>query len=121
MCRGPDRISRSAAGPADSRFVPGLSGATRRSWWQSQTATWERHAMDVNRIRSHFDFPRTGRVVTNNAATTQPPRELVDLHRSLLPWYDNVHRGQSTASRRTTELFESSYDTIAAWLNAPSR
>jgi selenocysteine lyase/cysteine desulfurase len=28
---------------------------------------------------------------------------------------------QSTASRRTTELFESAYDTIAAWLNAPSR
>jgi selenocysteine lyase/cysteine desulfurase len=63
----------------------------------------------------------TGRVVTNNAATTQPPRELLQLYRDLAPWYDNVHRGQSTASRRTTDLFESSYDTIAAWLNAPSR
>jgi cysteine desulfurase/selenocysteine lyase len=77
--------------------------------------------MDVDRIRSHFDFVRTGRVVTNNAASTQAPRELVELYRTLLPWYENVHRGQSTASRRTTELFESAYDTIAAWLNAPSR
>jgi cysteine desulfurase/selenocysteine lyase len=77
--------------------------------------------MDLDRIRAHFDFVRTGRVVTNNAASTQPPRELIDLYRSLAPWYENVHRGQSAASRRTTELFESSYDTIASWLNAPSR
>jgi len=77
--------------------------------------------LDVDRIRQHFDFVRTGRVVTNNAASTQPPRELVDLLRTLAPWYENVHRGQSTASRYTTDLFEGSYDTIAAWLNAPSR
>ena len=63
----------------------------------------------------------TGRVVTNNAASTQPPRELLELYRRLVPGYENVHRGQSTASRRTTELFEASYDTIAGWLNAPSR
>jgi cysteine desulfurase/selenocysteine lyase len=78
-------------------------------------------SLDVARIRSHFDFARTGRVVTNNAASTQPPRELVDLYRRLVPSYENVHRGQSAASRRTTELFESAYDTVAAWLNAPGR
>lgn len=33
---------------------------------------------DVAAIRSHFDFPDLGRTVTNNAASTQPPRELVD-------------------------------------------
>src|SRR3954447_11113331 len=80
-----------------------------------------RDRLDVGRVRSHFDFPRTGRVVTNNAATTQPARELVELYRRLVPTYENVHRGQSSASRRTTEMFEESYDTIAAWLNAPSR
>lgn len=79
------------------------------------------NTFDVERLRSHFDFPRTGRVVTNNAATTQPPRELADLYRALLPRYENVHRGQSSASRHTTELFEQAYDTIAGWLNAPSR
>src|SRR5215510_14088636 len=77
--------------------------------------------LNVESVRSHFDFPRAGRVATNNAASTQPPRELVELFGRLVPWYDNVHRGQSTASRRTTELFESAYDTVARWLGAPSR
>jgi cysteine desulfurase/selenocysteine lyase len=77
--------------------------------------------LDVYAVREHFDFPATGRVALNNAATTQPPRELLELYRGLVPAYENVHRGQSSASRRTTELFEESYDTIAAWLNAPSR
>lgn len=76
--------------------------------------------MEGDRIRSHFDFVHSGRVVTNNAASTQAPRELAELYGNLLPWYDNVHRGQSAASRRTTELFEGAYDTIASWLNAPS-
>jgi cysteine desulfurase / selenocysteine lyase len=78
-------------------------------------------AVDVRSIRRHFDFPASGRVVTNDAASTQPPRELIDLYRALVPTYENVHRGQSSASRRTTQLFETSYDTIAAWLNAPGR
>jgi cysteine desulfurase/selenocysteine lyase len=78
-------------------------------------------SLDVTRIRSHFDFPAAGRVVTNNAASTQPPRELTGLLNHLTPWYENVHRGQSAASRRTTAMFEASFDTIAAWLNAPSR
>jgi cysteine desulfurase/selenocysteine lyase len=77
--------------------------------------------VDVRSIREHFDFPAAGRVALNNAASTQPPRELLDLYRDLVPTYENVHRGQSSASQRTTELFEQSYDTIAAWLNAPSR
>jgi len=77
--------------------------------------------LDVERIRSHFDFVGAGRVVTNNAASTQPPRELVELFSDLVAGYENVHRGQSSASRATTELFEGSFDTIAGWLNAPSR
>jgi cysteine desulfurase/selenocysteine lyase len=76
---------------------------------------------DVERLRAHFDFPATGRGVTNNAASTQPPRELLDLLRSVARGYENVHRGQSTASQRTTRLFESSYDTFAQWLGAPGR
>ncbi len=75
----------------------------------------------VAAVRAHFDLARSGRIVTNNAASTQPPDDLLDLFRSLVPEYENVHRGQSAASVRTTELFESSYDTIAGWLNAPSR
>ena len=78
-------------------------------------------ALDVNAIRKHFVFPGTGRIVTNNAASTQPPRELLALFESLAPAYENVHRGQSSASQTTTALFEDAYDTIARFLNAPSR
>ena len=89
--------------------------------WGGQPMRPPAAVLDVARIREHFCFPAVGRVVTNNAASTQPPRELLELYRSLAPWYENVHRGQSSASQRTTALFEESYDTIAAWLNAPSR
>ena len=37
--------------------------------------------LDVEAVRRHFVFPETGRIVTNNAASTQPPRELLDLYR----------------------------------------
>ncbi|HEY7233910.1 MAG TPA: aminotransferase class V-fold PLP-dependent enzyme [Gemmatimonadaceae bacterium] len=77
-------------------------------------------SIDVAAIREHFLFPRSGRVVTNNAASTQPPAELVDLYRALAPDYENVHRGQSDASKVTTLKFESAYDDIARFINAPS-
>ncbi len=76
--------------------------------------------LDIRAIRKHFTFPAAGRVVTNNAASTQPPRELVDLYRSLAPLYENVHRGQSRASLAMTAQFEASYDTIARFIGAPS-
>lgn len=79
------------------------------------------NALDVKAVREHFVFPRRGRIVTNNAASTQPPRELIGLYRSLAPGYENVHRGQSSASQEMTRQFEESYDTIARFLNAPSR
>jgi len=77
--------------------------------------------LDVRAVRKHFDFPRLGRVATNNAASTQSPRELLALYQSLAPGYENVHRGQSTASQQMTARFEESYDTIAAFIGAPSR
>lgn len=77
--------------------------------------------LDIDRVRRAFDFPGSGRIVTNNAASTQPPRELLRLYTDLTTSYENVHRGQSSASMRTTDLFEESFDTIAGWLGAPSR
>jgi cysteine desulfurase/selenocysteine lyase len=77
--------------------------------------------LDVRAIRRHFTFPERGRIVTNNAASTQPPRELLALHESLAPGYENVHRGQSAASRQMTAQFEASYDTIAQFIGAPGR
>jgi hypothetical protein len=40
--------------------------------------------LDVRAIRDHFAFPGLGRIVTNNAASTQPPRELVALYATQL-------------------------------------
>src|SRR5436190_1829992 len=77
--------------------------------------------LDVRAVRRHFLFPQTGRIVTNNAASTQPPRELVELYRSLAPGYENVHRGQSSASQEMTRRFEAAYDTIAQFVGAPGR
>jgi cysteine desulfurase/selenocysteine lyase len=73
---------------------------------------------DVQAIRRHFVFPAAGRLVTNNAASTQPPRALLDLHHALAPQYDNVHRGQSDASQRTTQRFEAAYDDVARFIGA---
>jgi len=78
-------------------------------------------SVDVRAIRRHFTFPEAGRIPTNNAASTQPPRELLALYQSLAPGYENVHRGQSTASQQMTALFEESYDTIAQFIGAPGR
>ncbi|MDM0111299.1 aminotransferase class V-fold PLP-dependent enzyme [Variovorax sp. J22R133] len=78
-------------------------------------------AWDVQAIRKHFVFPQAGRIATNNAASTQPPRELLGLYAALAPQYENVHRGQSSASQQTTRLFEAAYDDIARFVGARSR
>jgi cysteine desulfurase/selenocysteine lyase len=49
--------------------------------------------LDVQAIRNHFTFPEFGRIVTNNAASTQPPRELVALYQSLAPGYEMSTEG----------------------------
>ncbi len=76
---------------------------------------------DVAAIRCHFVFVPTGRIATNNAASTQVPRELLELLVALAPEYDNVHRGASSASQRMTDRFEAAYDDIAAFVGARSR
>jgi hypothetical protein len=110
-------LSISARGATEERTMPSDDIGTR-SAVGGVTASG---LVDVDAIRKHFAFPKLGRIVTNNAASTQPPRELLALWRSLAPGYDNVHRGQSSASQAMTRLFEDSYDTVAQFLGAPSR
>ena len=52
-------------------------------------------ALDIKAIREHFVFPKTDRIVTNNAASTQPPKELLELYQSLAPDYENVQIGRA--------------------------
>ena len=104
------------------RRRPGDDRAARRAFPAEPPVSRVTPApVDVHAIREHFAFPRLGRIVTNNAASTQPPDELLALYQSLAPRYENVHRGQSTASQAMTALFEESYDTIARFIGAPGR
>ncbi|MDD5566609.1 MAG: aminotransferase class V-fold PLP-dependent enzyme [Patescibacteria group bacterium] len=77
--------------------------------------------IETKKIRKFFPAIKSGRILTNNAASTQVPIQLFDLLKKLIVRYDNVHRGQSQSSILTTEEFESSYDTIAQFIGAPSR
>ena len=71
---------------------------------------------ELELIRAQFAFGDRERTVTNNAASTQPPLAVWELLRDLSETYENVHRGQSDASVRTTEAFEASFETVAAWM-----
>src|SRR6185295_19370853 len=42
-------------------------------------------------------------------------------YQALAPGYENVHRGQSSASQAMTAMLEESYDTIARFIGAPGR
>ena len=75
----------------------------------------------TRKIRKFFSAIKSGRIVSNNAASTQVPIQLLDLLKKLIVQYDNVHRGQSQASMLTTKKFEASYDTIAQFIGASSR
>jgi len=77
--------------------------------------------INTQKIRKFFPAIKAGRIISNNAASTQIPIQLLDLLKDITVQYDNVHRGQSQSSILTTERFESSYDTIAQFIGAPSR
>ena len=77
--------------------------------------------IDTKKIRKFFPAIKAGRIVSNNAASTQIPVQLLDLLKKLVVQYDNVHRGQSRSSLLTTAEFEASYDTIAQFIGATSR
>jgi cysteine desulfurase/selenocysteine lyase len=108
-------------------FMPMVASQSREAQRKGSTASsaparvMNPHAWDIDAVRSHFVFPAARRVVTNNAASTQPPRELLELIAALAPQYENVHRGQSSASQHTTALFEAAYDDIARFVGARSR
>jgi len=77
--------------------------------------------INTKKIRKFFPAIKAGRIVSNNAASTQIPFQLLDLMKKLSLDYENVHRGQSQASILTTKKFEAAYDTIADFIGAPSR
>ncbi|PCK02544.1 MAG: cysteine desulfurase CsdA [Alteromonadaceae bacterium] len=84
-------------------------------------------AFDVASVRA--DFPILDQEVNghplvylDNAATTQKPNAVID---AISHYYrfdnSNVHRGAHCLSDRATEKFENSRQTVASFLNSPSR
>lgn len=76
--------------------------------------------MNIEQIRNNFSAIRSGRIVTNNAASSQLPDSVLNLYNEIAPFYDNVHRSQSSSSKKITALFEHSYETVAAFVGARS-
>lgn len=75
--------------------------------------------MQTSRIRRYFPaIKKAKRLCTNNAASTQIPKKLLDLSRKLYLQYDNVHRGQSKASVKTPNRFEEAYKKIATFIGS---
>ncbi|WP_377274022.1 cysteine desulfurase [Peterkaempfera sp. SMS 1(5)a] len=84
--------------------------------------------LDTDAIRK--DFPVLQRllhdgqplVYLDNAATSQKPRQVLD---ALNTYYEqhnaNVHRGVHVLAEEATALYEGARDTVAAFINAPSR
>ena len=77
--------------------------------------------INTGKIKKFFPAIESGRILSNNAASTQAPVQLLDLLPQIMVQYDNVHRGQSKSSVITTEKFESSYNTIAQFVGADSK
>ncbi len=86
-----------------------------------------RNALDVEAVRA--DFPILSRdvygkplVFLDSGASAQKPRQVLDaITRFYEQDYANVHRGAHYLSGVATDAYEGTRDTVAAFLNAPSR
>jgi len=70
-----------AQGAAMTAVLRPFAGHLGRS--RERTHAVDPDSVDVPAIRRHFVIPGLGRVVTNNAASTQLPGELLELYQSL--------------------------------------
>ncbi|WP_448188168.1 cysteine desulfurase [Azospirillum sp. sgz301742] len=91
---------------------------------------------DVERIRADFPIlsrtvherigkkPAPGKplVYLDSGASAQKPRHVIDtMTRFMEEDYSNIHRGVHFLSQRATDRFEAARDSVAAFLNTPSR
>ncbi len=82
---------------------------------------------DVERIRAEFpilsqEVRGKPLVFLDSAASAQKPRFVIDaMVQAMETQYANVHRGLHWMSERTTDAYESTRDSVARLLNAPSR
>ena len=75
--------------------------------------------LDVTAIRERFSFPERHRVVTNNAASTQPLHANFSISTVGSCRATRTSTAASPGLVETTALFEESYDTIADFIGSP--
>ncbi len=83
--------------------------------------------LDIARIRA--DFPILQReihgkplVYLDTAASAQRPRQVIDAVADFYAEHNaNIHRGVHLLSQEATDLYEGARDTLARFINAPSR
>ena len=83
--------------------------------------------LDVQALRR--DFPILARQVNgkplvylDSAASSQKPRQVIEaMSEYYYQHHANVHRGAHALASEATELYEAARDTVARFLNAPSR
>ena len=91
------------------------------------TRSAPRAPFDVERIRAGFPDSRPAvrgkpLVYLDNAATTQKPQAVIDaVTRFYAAENANIHRGVHYLSERATAAYEAVRETVARFLNAPSR
>mmetsp|Transcript_78630 Transcript_78630/g.227265 ORF Transcript_78630/g.227265 Transcript_78630/m.227265 type:complete len:489 (-) Transcript_78630:207-1673(-) len=104
--------------------VSSASESTDEPWWINHTLE---HADLADRTRPEFAILSTKigdkpLVYLDSAATSQKPQQVVN---AISYYYENqnsnVHRGAHTLSRAATTAYEEARDTIASFINAPSR
>lgn len=84
-------------------------------------------ALDIARVRA--DFPILQREVNgkplvylDTAASAQRPRQVIDAVAGFYAEHNaNIHRGVHQLSQEATDLYEGARDTLARFINAPSR
>lgn len=83
--------------------------------------------MDVARFRQDFPILQTlnrGKplVYLDSASSAQKPKQVIEAVSSYYAQdYANIHRGVYELSERSTEMFESTRETVKQFINAPSK
>jgi cysteine desulfurase / selenocysteine lyase len=103
------------------------SSGNEENWWKDYQF---QHGDLAETVRSDFEILQSTTIgddkkpliYLDSAATSQKPTQVLDeLNRYYTKLNSNVHRGAHTLSRDATAAFEDARDSVASFVNAPSR
>ena len=77
-----------------------------------------RRILGIDRLVPLLDGSRVPYVNLDNAASTPPMTDVVDVVNAFLPFYSSVHRGTGFKSRVSTEAYEHAREVLARFVGA---